>query len=356
MKGDFSRNTFKPQKNYHAVRMQQGRVILDADWNEMVDIVNDQRTVALRNMIGAHGGLGDSFKVTFAGEGTTWCKESEADSDQPGIYLHAGQYYANGYACTLAETIPFAEQLHFPGATEHKQEALGKEDSNQWLLYLDVWERHLTAIEDPELAEPALGGADTTTRTQIVWQVKMLRIHDRDEPIDSKNLLELSEWRHLTHSRNHSIRMTNPGYATENELFRIEIHDGNVDENEENDGERDSANKPVTWKWSRDNASIAFPIQHIQLKNGASPQENYLLELTLAADQRLQEQLRKDDCVELECDVWVLNGGPGWLGRIEQMSDETDQYKLVIRVPKLITKKDQDLFKDPCQLHFLDSK
>src|SRR3970040_1532914 len=100
MKGDFSRNTFEPQKNYRAVRMQQGRVLLDADWNEMVDIVNDQHTAALRNIIGAHGGLGDGLKVTFADQVTTRTGENAI----PDLYLHAGQYYANGYSCMLAET------------------------------------------------------------------------------------------------------------------------------------------------------------------------------------------------------------------------------------------------------------
>ena len=34
MKGDFSRFTFDPRKNYTSVLMQQGRAQLDADWNE----------------------------------------------------------------------------------------------------------------------------------------------------------------------------------------------------------------------------------------------------------------------------------------------------------------------------------
>ncbi|MCX6048065.1 MAG: DUF6519 domain-containing protein, partial [Chloroflexi bacterium] len=38
MKGDFTRSTFKPAKHYSSVRMQQGRVQLDADWNEQIDL------------------------------------------------------------------------------------------------------------------------------------------------------------------------------------------------------------------------------------------------------------------------------------------------------------------------------
>jgi uncharacterized membrane protein len=39
MKGDFSRSTFDPANNFTSVRMQQGRMQLDADWNEQMDIL-----------------------------------------------------------------------------------------------------------------------------------------------------------------------------------------------------------------------------------------------------------------------------------------------------------------------------
>ena len=38
MKGDFSRRTFNRRKHYNAVLKQQGRVDVDADWNEQTDI------------------------------------------------------------------------------------------------------------------------------------------------------------------------------------------------------------------------------------------------------------------------------------------------------------------------------
>ena len=38
MKGDFSRQTADPKKHYSGVLMQQGRVQLDADWNEQLAI------------------------------------------------------------------------------------------------------------------------------------------------------------------------------------------------------------------------------------------------------------------------------------------------------------------------------
>ena len=38
MKGDFTRSTYDRHNHYRSVRMQQGRVQLDADWNEQADI------------------------------------------------------------------------------------------------------------------------------------------------------------------------------------------------------------------------------------------------------------------------------------------------------------------------------
>ena len=37
--GNFSRDTFDPNKNYVGVRLQQGVPLVDADWNELNDII-----------------------------------------------------------------------------------------------------------------------------------------------------------------------------------------------------------------------------------------------------------------------------------------------------------------------------
>ena len=38
MKADITRKTFDAKKHYFKVNMQQGKVQIDADWNEQVDI------------------------------------------------------------------------------------------------------------------------------------------------------------------------------------------------------------------------------------------------------------------------------------------------------------------------------
>ena len=55
MQGDFSRLTFDPRRHYRGVRMQQGRVQLDADWNEQIDILNYFFETQLKDMLGSSG-------------------------------------------------------------------------------------------------------------------------------------------------------------------------------------------------------------------------------------------------------------------------------------------------------------
>src|SRR5260370_3480891 len=58
-------------------------------------------------------------------------------------------------------------------------------DQNIYLVFLDVWQREITTLDDPDIHEVALGGADTAQRSQTLWQVKVMPI-----PVTGKDLLE----------------------------------------------------------------------------------------------------------------------------------------------------------------------
>src|SRR6476619_2090762 len=55
MNGDFSRITFRPRRHHSSVRLQQGRVQVDADWNEQVDIELHRDEVTTRDVVGPAG-------------------------------------------------------------------------------------------------------------------------------------------------------------------------------------------------------------------------------------------------------------------------------------------------------------
>jgi hypothetical protein len=60
MKGDFSRITFRPEKGYSRVLMQQGRVQLDSDWNEQMAILGHRNEIQMSDVIGVSGAPADS--------------------------------------------------------------------------------------------------------------------------------------------------------------------------------------------------------------------------------------------------------------------------------------------------------
>src|SRR4028118_72865 len=55
LQGDFSRFLFDRKKRYSAVRMQQGRVQLDSDWNEQSDILSERIRAGTADLIGPDG-------------------------------------------------------------------------------------------------------------------------------------------------------------------------------------------------------------------------------------------------------------------------------------------------------------
>src|SRR5690348_1465590 len=63
-KGDFTRDTFSSLNHYSRVLMQQGRVQLDADWNEQIDILLYHLRTLTRDLIGQRAVRGDGFLVT----------------------------------------------------------------------------------------------------------------------------------------------------------------------------------------------------------------------------------------------------------------------------------------------------
>jgi hypothetical protein len=160
MKGDFSRLTFDPAKRYDSVRMQQGRVQVDADWNEQVDIATYHREQALADIIGG----------CCAPEGEAGYAITANGGD---LDIGVGRVYVGGILCEqLDPDLSYLDQPDFPGASL-------PDASGTYLAYLDVWKWHVTALEDPAIRETALGGRDTATRLKTVCQVKLQPVRRR---------------------------------------------------------------------------------------------------------------------------------------------------------------------------------
>jgi hypothetical protein len=307
MKGDFSRFTFDPKKNYNRVLLQQGRVVLDADWNEQGDIQKYIRDTEAVDVVGRCGGPIDiaGFKVEVAPGGLD-------------LTLSSGRMYVDGILCELDE--------------ERKiQPVIEDEAAGRYLAYLDVWDRQITAVEDDDIREKALGGPDTATRAKTEWLVKLkrcdleevscreasLRLKDLTDPGDSRLAVRLQPPQKDSAADPCEILSGTAYRGLENQLYRVEIHEpGEVGE--------------ATFKWSRNNGAIAFGIVDLiedEIEDegsqiAESSNECHRVKLKqLGWDQELR--IHKDDWVEVLGDETELLGFPGTLARVEDI-DEAD--------------------------------
>jgi Family of unknown function (DUF6519) len=162
MKGDFSRIRFNPQKQYTAVLEQQGRVSLDADANEQCFIDGYLQSAETIDVIGEYGApINDSgFAITVSGTE---------------LLIGSGRYYVAGLMCeNLTSNLGYNQQPYLvnPNPVDSALiSQLSSQNSSAIQVYLQVWQRLVTALDDACLREPALGQADTTTRLQTVWRV-----------------------------------------------------------------------------------------------------------------------------------------------------------------------------------------
>ena len=267
MPGDYSRKLFRPRKHYSGVLMQQGRVQLDSDWNEQLDIESYRTQVEAVDVIG-HSGVpkkNDGFRIGI---------------DQGGhdLTIAPGRIYVEGLLCELEEPATYSSQPYLPNPdftgplsppASPPLSGLNLSDG-AYLVYLDAWQREITALDDALIREVALGGPDTTTRLQNTWQVKLVEVGQTSPPsgaitcdITSQNFDQITA--SSTGTLNARTQAPKPednpcllppqtGYTRlENQLYRVEVQKG---------GPR----AQVTFKWSRDNASIETRIKKISNK------------------------------------------------------------------------------------------
>src|SRR5712692_6959587 len=75
---------------------------------------------------------------------------------QPDDFLiSGGHYYVDGILCENEHIVAYRGQKDLPDPERLNPERL-EEKNRLYLVYLDVWQRHLTALDDPHIRESAL--------------------------------------------------------------------------------------------------------------------------------------------------------------------------------------------------------
>lgn len=338
MNGDISRDSFDPYLHYTRVVMQQGRVQLDADWNEQVSITERRLRTLLADLIGPFGGptshcgfavssdpavlkgMTGKYGLPLSQDRVKEISRRLAGGD---FLVGPGRYYVDGLLCENDEPVTYGEQVGYPSDAETTLEKL--RGASGFLIYLDVWERQVTGAENPDLIEVALGGADTAARAQLVWQVKVLK---------GSAAMTCSSTSLLRRARPPFLRAqakkpeTQPDACVidpaaryrgaENQLYRVEIHRGGTAR--PSGATADGA----TFKWSRENGSVAFPVTHLAGDSGAD--ETTATLATLGRDRRLG--LTQENWVEIADDRYVLRATAEPLHLVKRI--DRDQLQVVL--------------------------
>lgn len=350
MSGDYSRDSFDALRDYAGVFLQQGRAVLDADWNEMVEIFERRIRAGTVDTIG---------RAVVPRETMTGFQIDIADDGTLGI--GRGRKYLSGMLleCHGAANFPgsgdddFADPV-FDRARERTEDPEGSEgvldelisavdndflpylrqpywpnveplppENGPHLFYVVGWQREVTPLMAPDLLEPALGGIDTTTRWQTVWQVRVLpnvgtnvtcqtpddQIEDWPEIIAPSTARLTTDTVDVEDPEDPCLVPPTDGYTgIENQLYAVKLH--TVGASQEN----------AFFKFSRENGSVAAAIESF------SNPANRITVRRIGRDEILR--FREGDWVEITDDHRELDHRSGQMLRVSVVNEDTREIEL----------------------------
>lgn len=177
MKGDFSKFTYEPLANYTGVLHQQGRVLLDQDWNSADRIGSYLHQTLAKDsisngVVAIPAAARDSFLVTKA--------EVAADGSKVDVTFQSGRGWLGGLHLHIPPTSPLTVQADYypPPLQSHVTTPASIDAGTVDAVVLEVWEDSFNAFQDPvQLLEPGLGGPDTTERVKLQYALRLLRMN-----------------------------------------------------------------------------------------------------------------------------------------------------------------------------------
>lgn len=315
---DITRDTFRPERHYSGLISHQGRVQLDADFNEQADIDRYRRRQLGAGTIGPAGveKASNAFLVEVAPDGSDlllrpgrmWVEGRLLENTNTAVpaeitglqtvtvptvildgrSLKAGDWLevhtgsstlgpvrvqaVNEQTGQVTTATALAGAATGPGADVRRLPSLRSQpyarstpapqtlSGGAYAIVVEAWDREVTPIDDPAMAEVALNGTETATRLQSAWRARVIRIGsgtsadcsttvpDFPPPRPDGRLAALVD---TPSAGNDPCLLPDPGgyRGLEHQLYRVEVHRVMGDD--------------VVLKWQRDNATLASRVDAI---------------------------------------------------------------------------------------------
>ena len=164
MGSDRARISYNPGQLYRSVVMQQGRVTLEADWNEAQTIASEQVRREALDYVGPTG--------TWRGDNGYAISLIPKSFD---FTINSGSMYVGGERAYLPETENYSAQpetdwMDFAQDPDWVT-PYGENPGFNEYVYLYLREQEVSAVEDSDLKDIALGGPDTAQRTRLIQHI-----------------------------------------------------------------------------------------------------------------------------------------------------------------------------------------
>lgn len=201
---DISRFLLQRAKHYTGSRFQQGRVFLDSDFNEGAWHEEEDHRLTVRDLVGPQGTpdatgfqIGTTDDGTLSGNfislvpgatpgGTVFSipvafNGAASPSQVLSYFIGPGAMYVGGIRVELEqpEFIAFQRDFLQMAAADAPRDTASNKNFTHF-FYLHVWEQCVSAIEDDEFLEKALGGPDTTVRVRRMRRVEFAEAQPND--------------------------------------------------------------------------------------------------------------------------------------------------------------------------------
>ena len=170
MAGDRARVSYDPSRKWRGLIAQQGRVTVEADWNEAAAIDAERGRQLTLNVVGTLGTPDGGYVVTAVPAAGSPPAGSPPTSGPGDLIIGPGTLYAGGERLDLDAPVAYSAQ---PDWRDHSTDPRWSPPAvptgtSYELVYLLASEQEVSAVEDPALADVALGGPDTMGRQRIL--------------------------------------------------------------------------------------------------------------------------------------------------------------------------------------------